>query len=49
MSVVERKINLNPEALNGKLRVIRKKPHVIYAASRDYLLVKLLSFILTVI
>jgi len=47
MSVEERKINLNPEALNGKARVIRKKPHVIYAASKVYLQVKLQSFTLT--
>jgi hypothetical protein len=49
MSVEERKINLNPEALNGKARDIRKKPHVTYAASKDYSLVKLPYFILTVI
>jgi hypothetical protein len=49
MNVGGRKINLNPEALNGKAKVIRKKPHVICAALRDYLLVKLPSFILTVI
>jgi hypothetical protein len=36
MSVEERKINLNPEALNGKARDIRKKPHVIYAALKVY-------------
>jgi hypothetical protein len=49
MSVGERKINLNPEALNGKLKGIRKRPHAICAASKVYSLVKLQSFILTVI
>jgi hypothetical protein len=48
MSVAERKINLNPEALNGKLRDIRKKPHVIYAVSKVYFQVKLQFFTLTV-
>jgi len=36
MNAEERKINLNLEALNGKLRGIRKKPHVIYAALKVY-------------
>jgi hypothetical protein len=48
MSVAERKINLNLEALNGKAKAIRKKPHVIYAALKVYSQVKLQSFTLTV-
>ena len=49
MSVVGLKTNLNQEPLNGNLKVIRKKPHVTYAALKVYLLVKLPSSMLTVI